>query len=348
MERFVIPDIFCPFPSQVSPYLEQVRQQAQEWIQEFRLIKGEIALRYYLTADFPLLTCRAHPRAGLEELFLCCNWYTWVFVFDDQFDDGVAGRQPESMRVIYDHMLALLQDPASATPQGPAAESLANIWQRARRLMPSSVWQRRFIQHHADFFAACCRDAENRVNGHMLDLWDYIANRRNGGANPIVCDLIELAGHIQIPDVISENQVFKALLRAAHDSMGWTNDVYGLQKELAHGDTNNLVMVVQQAHNCSLQEAMDRACVMLETEMRRFEQLAQSLPTCSPAEVDRDIRQYLVDVGSWIRGHLEWERMSLRYSEVEYTELGKSSSYLEEILPSVEVGQSHASLIRQR
>src|SRR5689334_24724142 len=113
--------------------------------------------------------------------------------------------------------------------------------------------------------------------------------------------------------------------------MGLTNDMYGLQKELAHGDTKTLVMVVQQAQNCSLQEAMDRACVMLETEMRRFEQLAQSLPRCSPAEVNRDIRQYLVDVGTWIRGHLEWERRSLRYSEVEYTELGKSSSYLEEI-----------------
>ena len=56
--------------------------------------------------------------------------------------------------------------------------------------------------------------------------------------------------------------------------------------------------------------------------------MVQHFPIYS-AEVDSDIRQYLFDLGKWIRGPLDWYHETLRY---EYTERGKAN-YLEEILP---------------
>jgi len=335
-ELITIPDIYCPFPSQISPHLEHVQRHTLQWIQDFRLMQKEAALQHYLASNLSRFPCRVYPNATLEELCFIDNWVTWITLVDDWFDDSGLGTRPADMYQLYQHLLAILQDPPLATPQGPLAEALADIWQRADSLT-SSAWKRRFAQHHADFFAACRWDAENRAHKRIPDVRAYIENRRNSVANPMSFDLLDLSRHVEFPAEIYESQPFQALLQVANDIVAWHNDVYSLNKELAHGDVSNLVLAVQYAQHCSLQEAMNQVCAMIETETRRFQEMVQHFPTYS-AEVDPDIRQYLFDLGKWIRGPLDWYHETLRYVEVEYTERGKASSYLEQILPFRELG----------
>jgi hypothetical protein len=199
--------------------------------------------------------------------------------------------------------------------------------------LATSAWKRRFARHHADYFAACRWDAENRAHKRVPDVRAYIENRRNSVANPISFDMFDLSQHIEFPVGIRESPPFQAILQAANDIVAWTNDVYSLRKELAHGDINNLVLAVQNAQHCSLQEAINQVCVMIETKTRHFQEMVQHFPSYS-AELDPEIRRYLFDLGKWIRGPLDWYHKNLRYVDVEYTELGKASSYLEEeILP---------------
>ena len=327
-----IPDIYCPFPAHISPYSEQVSRHTLQWIQEFRLMQKESALQHYLASNLSRFSCRVYPNASLEELLFIDIWVTWITLIDDWFDDSGLGRKPAEMSQVYQHLLAVLHDPPLVTPQGPLAEALFDIWQRADSLA-SSAWKRRFAQHHADFFAACRWDAENRVHKRIPDEDAYIKNRRDSVANPMSFDLFDLSWRVQFPAEIYESRPFQAILQAANNIVAWHNDVYSLKKELAHGDVSNLVLTVQHAEHCSLQEAMNRVCAMIETETRHFQEMVQNLPTY-PAEIDPDIRQYLFDLGKWIRGPLDWyQQDTLRYREVEYTEQGKTSSYLEEILP---------------
>jgi len=100
------------------------------------------------------------------------------------------------------------------------------------------------------------------------------------------------------------------------DLVAWTNDVYALPKELAHGEVNNLIVIMQHEDGGSLQDAINRACTLINRETRRFEELAQSLPSY-PVEVDRVIRSYLVDVGHYIRAALDYERTGSRYQAEE-------------------------------
>jgi hypothetical protein len=75
---------------------------------------------------------------------------------------------------------------------------------------------------------------------------------------------------------------------------------------------NNLVVVVQHEERCSLQDAVNHVCAMINRETQHFQELVQCLPIY-PAEVDRDIRTYLVDVGHYIRTALDYERIGSRY-----------------------------------
>jgi Terpene synthase family 2, C-terminal metal binding len=331
IESLMIPDIYCPFPSQISPYLEQVREHTLEWVQRFRLIQREIARQYFLAIDISCFSCRVYPMASLEELFFINDWVGWITLFDDRFDDSGLSARPDYMYQVHQHLLALLQDPPLVTPQGPVAEALSDVWQRADCLT-SSTWKRRFAQHHADYFAACRWDAENRALQRVPDVHAYIENRRNSVANTISFDMFDLSEHIEFPTEVYESQPFQAVLQAANNIVAWHNDVYSLRKELAHGDICNLVVAVRHAQRCSLQEAVNQVCTMIEMETRRFQVLVQDFPAYS-AELDPEIRRYLFDLGKWIRGPLDWYQETLRYVEVEYTERGKASSYLEEILP---------------
>src|SRR5262249_53150865 len=145
----------------------------------------------------------------------------------------------------------------------------------------------------------------------------------------------ELAGHIGIPTEIYEGPSLQAILREAVDIICWTNDVYSLRKELAHSEIYNVVMSIQHEQGCSLQEAVNQACTMVETRTHCFQELVQQLPL-SPTKEGQDICTFLAGVGVWLRGNLDWSRATGRYTWIEDLEPGQSNSYLEEILPAVQ------------
>ncbi len=341
IESITIPEIYCPFPSQLSPHLEHLRKQTLQWVQDFRLVQQEAALQRYIAADLSRFSCRVYANASLDELLFIDCWVSWITLFDDWFDDSGLWAQSAYMYQIHKHLLDLLQDPPLAVPQGPAAEALFDIWQRADGLA-SPAWKKRFAQHHADYFAACRWDSENRAHKRVPDVLGYIEHRRNSVANTISFDMFDLSEHIEIPAEIYESQSFQALLNTANDIVSWHNDLYSVRKELAHDDIcSNLVFTLQYPQQCSLQEAVNQVCARLETETRRFQEMVQNFSTYSA--VHPEVCQYLFDLGRWIRGPLDWYQETLRYVEVEYTERGKASSYLEGILPFPELWDPHHS-----
>jgi terpene synthase-like protein len=336
MEPIVIPEIYCPFPSLISPHLEQVREHALEWVKRFRLIQSETALRHFLACDIAGFTCRNHAGADLEALYICCDLYSWLFLCDDQLDQRALGRQPEYVRVFQDHLFSVLQNPdfSLASSWEPVALALYDVWQRAVQLT-SPVWQQRFSHHLAELFAAACLEAEDRAHKHIRNVQDYIKIRRVDSAVYSQFDMIELAGHVEIPTEIYEGPSLGAILQDAVDIICWTNDVYSLQKELVHGEISNLVLSIQHEQGCSLQEAVNQACTMVETRTRRFQELVQQF-SGSPAEGDQDVHAFLASVEILLRGNLDWSRETGRYTWVEDLESGQSNSYLEEIMPALE------------
>jgi hypothetical protein len=335
MEYIVIPEIYCPFPSLISLHLEQVREHTLEWVKRFCLIQSEAALRHFLACDIAGFTCRNHVRADLETLCICCDFYSWLFLYDDQLDQREHGRRPEYVRVFQDHLLALLQnqDFSLASSWGSVALALCDVWQWAVQSTPL-VWQQRFFNHLAELFAAVCLEAEDRAHKHIHHVQDYIKIRRVESAVYPSFDMIELAEHIGIPAEIYEGPSLQAILREAVDIICWTNDVYSLQKELVHSEIYNLVMSIQQGQGCTLQEAVNQACTMVQTRTYRFQELVQQL-SLSPAEEEQGVRTFLAGVEVWLRGNLDWSRGTGRYTWIEALELGQSNSYLEEILPAL-------------
>src|SRR4029079_10171473 len=127
--------------------------------------------------------------------------------------------------------------------------------------------------------------------------------------------------HSELPEAVHGSPELRALRRAAGNAICWINDLFSLRKELARGETNNLVVVLQRAHRCSLQEAIDRTHAMTEGEILLFGERERCLPACA-AEIEPEVRRDVIDLRNDIPATLKWTLSCPRYSQVEHTRPG--------------------------
>jgi 5-epi-alpha-selinene synthase len=75
----------------------------------------------------------------------------------------------------------------------------------------------------------------------------------------------------------------------------------------------NLVFILQNTYDLSLQTAVDRAAAIHDAEVRAFEIMEAQLPACG-LMVDADVQRYIDGLRSWMRGNLDWSLTCGRYN----------------------------------
>lgn len=338
MALITFPDFYCPFPAEIHPQVEAVHQHTLLWATEYRLLQQEAAIRRFNASRFAWLAARVHPHTSFEELALTNDFFTWLFMLDDQFDDSSYGRQPARMQVVVDRLLTILgiERGEHVKPlDGPIAEALRDLWVRATPLT-TPHWQRRFAEHLRDYLDAYIWETDLRARGETPGVAIYIRKRQDAGAMRLALDYIDLAEHVDLPPEVYESTLVQALLLLTNNVVCWQNDIVSVEKELAHGDYSNLVLVLQKEHACSLQEGVERANAMTTREVKLLENLSAFVPVLF--NDDRNVLEtYLSAMRAWVRGNLDWSLESYRFSHIEPTIEGQEPSYLETILSDEQV-----------
>lgn len=311
MESFAIPTFYCPLPSAINAHVEAIQRHSLDWALTFQLLQGDAAVRRFEASKFGWLAARAYPRAGFAEACIVVDWNVWLFLLDDQCDEGGIGRDPDRLRAYFATLQAILHDPAGASCEDPLAWALRDVWERMlARATP--VWRDRFLRDADDYFDACVWEASNRAQGVIPSVADYIRYRPLTGALITDVDLIDLTEHIDLPDAVRRYPVVQQLTEMANNVVCWANDIISLAKEMQRGDVHNLVLVIRHAEDCTLHEAIQRAARMHDAEMRRFLAIQRKLPTVGP-ELDPDVDRYIAVLRAWMRGNLDWSIDSGRY-----------------------------------
>ncbi|HEU5382817.1 MAG TPA: hypothetical protein VFV38_46005 [Ktedonobacteraceae bacterium] len=334
MSQIVLPDFYCPFPPAIHPQVTEVHQHTLQWATGHQLLQCESAIRRFNTSRFAWLAARTYPQTSFEDLVLTNDFFTWLFMIDDQFDDSSLGRQPEHMQVVVDRLLSILgivRGEHIRPPQGPMAATLRELWERMRS-QTTPRWQQRFACHLRDYLDAYIWETRGRVGGEIPGISLYIKKRQDAGAMRLALDYIELTAHVELPPEVYESTLVQALLLITNNVVCWQNDIVSVEKELAHGDLSNLVLVLQHAHGYNLQEAAHQANEMTTGEIKLLERLSELVPMTFPA-YEQDLEKYLAVMRSWIRGNLDWSLETYRYIDIEQSIEGVEPSYLEAILP---------------
>lgn len=333
MGLVTMPAFYSPFPSELHPQVAEVHEHTFGWATRYHLLQREAAIRRFQRVRYAWLTARVYARTGFEELALANDFVTWLFLLDDQFDDSSYGRQSARMKVVVDRLLTVLGIERGEDVQpleGPIAEALRDLWERARALT-SERWQGRFARHLCDYLDAYIWETGLRERAETPELGLYIQKRQDAGAMRLALDYIDLTERVDLPPEIYESTLVQALLLLTNNAVCWQNDIISVEKELAHGDYSNLVLVLAKAYNLSLQEGVERANAMITSEVKLLERLAELVPVAFPRN-QAGLEKYLACMRAWVRGNLDWSLGAERYLEIEASVEGREPSYLESIL----------------
>lgn len=333
-----LPDIYCPFLQRMNPHVGRTRTHIGLWTRRTGLVHRESARRRFEQADFGAFVGMVYPTAGAEHLDLVADWFVWLFLVDDQLDDGHLGRSPERVQDVVARMRSVVEGTAHGPLPGeelPAAVvALADLWERT---IPQAAphWRTRFARHLMTYLmTATTWEAGNRADGVVPAEETYVAQRRHTGAIHVCMDLIEIVAGIEVPESVHNDPRFITALEASCNVVCWANDVYSFEKEQMLGEIHNLVHLVRHHRGYGEQQALDHVCAAIATETERFLTAEDELLDMYP-QLSATLVPYLDGMRSWMRGNLDWSRQTPRYHPAEVSQYAEPGEYLEETVLGV-------------
>jgi 5-epi-alpha-selinene synthase len=312
VEQIVVPDLFCPFPSALNKHAETVQEETLWWSLFYGLLQDGRSRRVFEATNVGRLAGRVHAFTGRKELRLISDFYAWMFLQDDRRDESEVGRHPARLSDEDRRSLQVLEGDNPTWRDPPSIHALGNLRDRLNSQAPGPGWMRRFVRGVEKHFEAVTWEASNRLRGIVPDRDTYARMRPLAGGLAVDDELIELAGEARLFGGAREHPTVRRLTLASHRAVCWVNDLVSLEKELAHDDMHNMVLVLAHAEGLDLQEAVDLVARMHDAQVRDFMRLSSLLPSFGAA-VDEQLRRYVAALQARMRGNLDWSRESARY-----------------------------------
>ncbi|MFF4417280.1 terpene synthase family protein [Streptosporangium sp. NPDC001559] len=253
----------------------------------------EVGLETPVLARFDRMAGRAFAGFGTDSTLLFAKWLTWLFHFDDEWDEKPAGRAAGIVEATFSRLVRHTAEAAhgetqaartamtasltavrprppapvmtripsplpvrTPRPEGvsPVEAAFRDLWGTTAPRM-SRRWRERFAHGLAAQGAACRTEAENRCAGRVPSITEYPVLRR-GTVGPYLFDLVEPCLGVEVPAELRECRTWRTLVDACNDVTAWCNDVASHHKERANGDVHNYVMVAAHAFGLSDAEAV--------------------------------------------------------------------------------------------
>jgi 5-epi-alpha-selinene synthase len=284
------------------------------WAEGFGLFRDSRSYKIFKAGGIGRLAAMCRPFCGREDLMLLSIFYAWMFLQDDLRDESEVGRSPGRLSEGDRRSLDVLEGDDPAHSDGPVVHAMGDLRERFASVAPGPLWMRRFTRAIRNYLDATIWEASNRARGIVPDPESYLRMRPLTGGLDIDEELIGLSDDARLPRHVLDDPSVKRLTRASMNVVCWSNDILSLEKELAHGDVHNLVIVLRDATGLPLEEAMGRVIEMHNAEVRDFIALAPDLPSFGGA-VDANLSRYVSILQARMRGNLDWSLESGRYAQ---------------------------------
>ncbi|KAG0708193.1 isoprenoid synthase domain-containing protein [Suillus ampliporus] len=307
--QYTLPDLLslCPFDfSKPSPHLLECSAESKAWVTRFNVFDDKhIAIME--KSQSGLLCALAYPYAGREGFRTTCDFVNLLFVLDHLSDDMNSNDAHTACEVFHQVM---------ADPDFKHESLLAKITLDFRQGILRTA-KPQFFKHFLSclrgYTQAVAHEAELREAGEVYDLINFVPLRRENSGVRCCFTFIEYNFGIELPDAVFDDPVFQSVYFAAVDMVCWSNDLFSYNVEQAMGHTsNNIVTVLMQEKDASIQEAADCIGVVFQQLMTRFMKDKSRLPSWG-ADIDRDVAIYIEGLTRWIGGNVVWSFQCSRY-----------------------------------
>ncbi|KAI6277828.1 hypothetical protein MCOR27_001023 [Pyricularia oryzae] len=310
----MLPDLFVSIMSpspRLNPLYELVRPAANEWTQKLLNLDAK-AYAKHQRVNFSRLASMWMPEADEEGLRVMVDWLTWVFYFDDLFDDGELRDNPAAAQAEAEATLSLMSDSdQQVSPElHPLRYMFHSTWIRFRN-RSSKALQNRYKKCMEEYINGILQQVDVSSFDASLDADLYLHFRRKSvGLRPCHA-LLEYACGIQIPDHVMAHPAIQECMAVSIDLVLLQNDILSYKKEQASNVIHNLIHIYRN-QGMTAQEAFDQAGNLIVRAIRRWHLAQLDLPIWGE-KIDKEVQRYLQGCLDSCVGSLNWSFTTGRY-----------------------------------
>ncbi|GAB1317645.1 hypothetical protein MFIFM68171_07855 [Madurella fahalii] len=310
-----IPDLFSSIMAtglRVNPhYFPTVREEGYERIK--RLMKKDDAWSAKnASVELGFLCSTWAPTASADALRTLFDYNHWVFLFDDQFDEGHLKSDPVAALKEVRKMSEIMEGSLRVVKQDNM-NPIRYLWQtvcdRVREVYG------RFKTLHQHYFDGLLLQVKDTQAGHpsTRSVEDYMKFRiRTIGVFPAF-PISEYGEGVDIPDHAYQHPSVQEIMRISAEMVILVNDIASFKKDQVMDVDFNIINVLQRTGGgFSVQQAMDKIGGMLNDCYRRWYRALAEMPIWGE-ETDYQVLRYVDICRDVALGCLHWSFMTPRY-----------------------------------
>ncbi|MGX4689141.1 germacradienol/geosmin synthase Cyc2 [Streptomyces sp. JNUCC 63] len=318
-----IPDLYMPYPLQLSPHLDAARRTLTEWCHRTGILEEGVWDEDKLAAyDLALCSAGLDPDATPEALDLSAQWLAFGTYGDDYYPLVHGHRRDLAAAKVTTARLSAcmpVEGEAPLVPVNAMERALTDLWARTTAEMTPD--QRRTLKRAIDTMTeSWVWELSNQLQNRVPDPVDYLEMRRATFGADLTLSLCRTGHGPAVPPEVYRSGPVRSLENAAVDYACLLNDVFSYQKEIEYeGEIHNAILVVQHFFGIDYPAALAVVHDLMTQRMRQFEHVvAHELPILQDdfelsEEARATMRGYVADLQNWMAGILNWHRRVDRY-----------------------------------
>ncbi|WP_175611365.1 terpene synthase family protein [Mycobacterium sp. SP-6446] len=263
----------------VNPATQRAEDATIAWLWRIGFLTTPRQEAHLRSFEFGLYHGIATPDVEHERLVLGLMWFCWGSLADDQYDNYDWGERGQRLGGVIRAMQAIIDGWCSPRVElsNPVIAGFADFWPQLTAGL-SERGRRRITKHFMDYMHGVAFQNTYHAAERVPDMATFLTMRRHTIAMIFQADVLAVVSSLQIPEVLWDSYLFRELVSCFADITAWHNDVYGLEKDIADGQTCNVVRVVAASESCSLDQAVDRVLHRARQRQRLLVELQTQLP----------------------------------------------------------------------
>lgn len=296
----------------MNPNYFKVKAEGDRWIARIMKMDEKTSAKN-TRVDLCYLASIWAPDADEEALRMMLDWNHWVFLFDDQFDEGHLKEDPVAAQEEVDRTMAIMEGaPLIGLEENPIRYVFQTCWLRLKQ-RASPELQQRYKEQHKRFFTQLVVQVQQMAQGQVLsrDVQTYLEVRRGTIGAYCAIALTEYGQGIRLPANVFLHNSLQECTRVSSDLVLLVNDVLSYRKDLELGVDHNLIaLLIEQ--DMSLQQSVDKIGAMIDNCYRRWYTALAELPPYGE-KVDSEVLHFVEVCRRVALGNLHWSFKTGRY-----------------------------------
>jgi 5-epi-alpha-selinene synthase len=257
-----------PFSLNINPFMDPLAKETIIWLQKNGLLVNNNDYQKILSFCPWVLSSYACPSISYDLLSLITNWFSWIFLSDDEFSEKPIARDPLQISILfkdYRDTLFLKETERQNKFISPLRDIMVCISN-----FTDEKWLGQFRDNMDNYFEACLRESFYRASMEVPNVLEYCKLKVLSSAMLPIMDIVELSLSEKLSENFKNSINFEEIRYIVSNICAWANDIYSFPKKIKNGEPCNLLTSLMTHESLNFNKALDKAVMMHNIEIEKF------------------------------------------------------------------------------